>query len=237
MRADGKSLGGIGGGEADAERKAAANALGDGCDIRRNARVLEGEEAAGPPHAGLHFVADQQQAMLVAKRPQAAQECGRNNANPTLALNRFDHDRCGMRADSRLDRVEIGDRDLVKADRLGAETLQIFRLSAGCERRQSAPVESALEGQDMEPLGMAGDGVALARHLDRGLVGLRAGVREEYEIGEGRVGEPMRESLPSGIWNRFEVCQSFEPWVINASTRCGCECPSEATAMPAPKSR
>ena len=95
----------------------------------------------------------------------------------------------------RLDRVEIGDRNLVKADDLRAEALQIFRLPARGERRERAPVEGAFEGEDVEALGMAGDGVALARHLDRRLVGLRAGICEKYEIGEGRVAEAARKPL------------------------------------------
>ena len=40
-----------------------------------------------------------------------------------------------------------------------------------------------------------------------------------------------------GIRYRFDVCQSFFACVSNASTRWGWAWPSEATAMPAPKSR
>ncbi len=116
-----------------------------------------GEELAGAPDAGLHLVEDQQQAMPVADLAQAAQEIARSiDAHAALALDRLDHDRGGLRPDRRLDRGQIGDRNLVEALHLRSEAFEIFRLPAGRERRQRAAVEGALEGQDVEALGMAG---------------------------------------------------------------------------------
>ena len=80
--------------------------------------------------------------------------------------------------------AEIGDRDLIEAVDLGPEPFQIFGLAARRDRRQGAAVERALEGEDAIALAMAVDVMTPPRHLDRRLVGLGPGIREEHEIGE-----------------------------------------------------
>ena len=77
MRARRHALGGLGGGEAGADRKAAAERLGERHDVGRHAGALIGEQLAGAPDAGLHLVEHQQQAVLVAERAQRAQELRR----------------------------------------------------------------------------------------------------------------------------------------------------------------
>ena len=60
------------------------------------------------------------------------------------------------------------------------ERLLLLRLAGGRERRERAPVERAVRGDDVEPVTAT---VALAvppRQLDRALVGLGAGVAEEH---------------------------------------------------------
>ena len=54
----------------------------------------------------------------------------------------------GLRADRRLDRLEIAERHLVEAFERRPEAFEIFRIAAGRERRQRAAVEGALEGDD-----------------------------------------------------------------------------------------
>src|SRR5208282_408313 len=49
-----------------ADRKSAAERLGQRHDIRLDAGVLEREKLSGASHAGLHFVQDQQQLVAVA---------------------------------------------------------------------------------------------------------------------------------------------------------------------------
>ena len=61
------ALGRFARGEQRAKRKAAADALGRGHDVGRDAIMLIGEELAGAAHAALHFVEKQQQAVLVAE--------------------------------------------------------------------------------------------------------------------------------------------------------------------------
>ena len=146
MATDRHALGGVGGRQASAHREAAAHAFGDAHDVWRDAGVLMREQLAGAPDAGLDFVEDQQQLVLVAERPQAAQESGGNDAHAALALDRLDHDGPGGGRDGALRGFEVGDGDLVEAFDLGAEALDIFGLAAGGERRQRAAMEGAFEG-------------------------------------------------------------------------------------------
>ena len=87
------------------------------------------------------------------------------------------------------------ERNLVEAVDLRTETFEIFLLAARGDGGERAAVKRAFERQDPIALGMAVDPLAPARHLDRGLVGLGAGIGEENEIGEGRVDEAPREPL------------------------------------------
>ena len=81
------------GGETGADRKAAAERLGDRHDVGRHAGMLIGEQLAGAAHAALHFVEDQQQAVLVAELAQARAGSVRHDAHAAFALHRLDQDR------------------------------------------------------------------------------------------------------------------------------------------------
>ncbi len=223
VNADRHAARGVGGGEARAHRETAADALGDGHDVGMNPGVFIGEQAPGAPDAGLDLVEDQQQRVLVAQGAQPAQEGRRHDPHAALALDRFDEDRPGAGPDRRLDGVEVAERNLVEAVDLRAEAFDIFGLPARRDRRQRPAMEGAFEGQHAVALGMAPGRLALARHLDRRLVGLGARIGEEHEVGEGRLGEAGGEPLAPGIWNRLELCQSLAPCSASAATRCGCE--------------
>ena len=67
MRAGGHALGRLGGGKARADRKAAAERLGQCHNVGRDAGAFIGEQVAGAPDAGLHLVEHQEQAVLVAE--------------------------------------------------------------------------------------------------------------------------------------------------------------------------
>ena len=81
----------------------------------------------------------------------------RRHAHAAFALDRLDQDGGGLRADRRLDRLEVAERHLVEAVDRRAEAFEIFLLAAGRERRQRAAVERALEGDDAVALGLAVD--------------------------------------------------------------------------------
>jgi hypothetical protein len=185
--------------EAGAHWKAAADALGDGHDVGPDAGPFMGEELARTPDAGLNLVEDQKQAVLVAELPKRAQPLGRDGAHTAFALHRLDHDRARLRPDRRLQRLDIVERHLVEALHLGAEALNVLGLTAGRDRGEGAPVESALERDDVEALGLAVHRMILARHLDGGLVRLGARIGEEHHIGEGRVRQTRRELLAGRV--------------------------------------
>ena len=92
-----------------------------------------------------------------------------------------------------------------------AEAVEIFRVAAGRDGRERAAVEGALEGDDVEAVRRS----PLAEfHLRAILIvsfqRLGAGIGEEDSVGEGRFGQSAGQaSRRRGIWNRFDVCQSF----------------------------
>ncbi len=73
------ALGRLGGGEAGAEREAAAERLREPHDVGSDAAALIGEQLAGAADAGLHLVEDQEQPVIVAELAQHAQELRRHH--------------------------------------------------------------------------------------------------------------------------------------------------------------
>ena len=76
---------------------AAAERFGEAQNVRLNVFVLAGKHFAGAPHAGLHFVEDQQRAKLIAQLTHRGQ----------VALRRQDH------APFTLDRLKDHRRDII----------------------------------------------------------------------------------------------------------------------------
>ncbi len=127
----------------------------------------------------------------------------RESAHAALALNGLQQHARGLRADQRLDRVEIAEGSLVEAVDLGAETVDIFLVSAGGDGRQRAPVKSALEGDEAITLGRAVGRVEFSRGLDRAFHRFGARIGEEHAIGECRVDETPRQ--PFGLRNLKKI--------------------------------
>ena len=224
--------------EAGAERKAAAEPLGQRHDVGRDAGPLVGEQLAGAAHAGLHLVEDQQQAVLVAELAQRAEERRRDDAHAALALDRLDQDGGGLGPDRALDRFEIAERHLVEAVDRRAEAFEIFLLAGGGERRQRAAVEGALEGDDAVALGLAARRLVFARHLDRAFHRLGAGIGEEHVVGEARRAQPLGQ--PLALRNAIEIGDVPDLSRLLgrcAATSCGWAWPSALTATPEEKSR
>ena len=63
-----------------ADREAAAQALGHRHHVRLGRRLLVGPQRAGPPHAGLHLVEDQQQPVTSQRVARGRQELGAGRA-------------------------------------------------------------------------------------------------------------------------------------------------------------
>src|SRR5205085_1290012 len=185
-------------GQARTDREAAAERLGERHDVRLDAGTLIRKQLAGTPHAGLHFVENEQQGVLVGKLAQAAQKMVLRDAHAAFTLDRLDQDRGGLRPDGLLHGFKIAERDLIEAVDNGAEAFEIFFVSGSRERRERTAVERALEGDDAVTLGTAVDGVELARGLDRAFHRLRAGILEKHVVGKALLAQPVRELLLLG---------------------------------------
>ena len=203
MRAGGHALAGFRRRQTGADRKAAAERLGDGHDVGSDPGMLISEQIAGAANAGLDLVEDQQQAVVVAQLAQRAQKCVRHDAHAALAHHRLDQDGGGLGPDGLLDRIEIGERHLVEARHRRAEAVEIFLVAGRGQRRQRAAVEGALEGDDAEPLGLAAGGLIFARHLDRALDRLGAGILKKHRVGKGRRAQPVGQ--PFAFRNAIEI--------------------------------
>ncbi len=188
----------LGAGRGDAERQPGGDALGNRDDVRLQPEVLRGEHLAGAPHARLHFVDDQQDAVLPGQLAQALVELDRRDDVAAFALDRLDDDR---RHFVRRDEVheqpllDPGDRlggDLRRRDAGGgAIDVRIRRVEHArrghrpealalhgaarrqAERAEGAAVERAEERDQERALGV------VARQLDGRFVRLGARVAEE----------------------------------------------------------
>jgi hypothetical protein len=176
------------------DRQSRAQALRQRHDVRRHAPVLAREHAPAAADAGLHFVEDQQDAVLVAQRAQARQEAIGRHHVAALALDRFHQDRGDIRCrhaafEQHADVVEhrralvvageqgaigIGVRHVRHAGHRRGEAL-LLRVLAGGERQRPhrASVESAEEADEARAPG------DIARQLDRRLDRLGAGLAQE----------------------------------------------------------
>ncbi len=78
------------------KRQPGGNALGDGYDLGHDSPVLDSKHLARTPHTRLNLVVHQQDVVLVRQLPQPLVIQLRWHNVATLALNRFDKDRCDL---------------------------------------------------------------------------------------------------------------------------------------------
>jgi hypothetical protein len=157
-----------------------------------------GEEFACAPDTRLHFVENQQEAMLVAQLAQTLQALRRHRTDTALALDRLNEDGARLGANGFLQSLMIAERHLIKAFDLGAETVEIFLLATGGNGRQRAAMESAFKSDDAEFFRMAVRRLLFARHFDRAFHRLRTRIGEEDEIRERPVHKTLRKLLAFG---------------------------------------
>src|SRR5712691_2272149 len=85
-----ESTGGFRGNEQRADRQSVREPLRERDGIRLHAEPLPGEEAAGPPHPGLHLVEDEQRAVRVRELARLFEEAHGCRVDPALALDRLE---------------------------------------------------------------------------------------------------------------------------------------------------
>ena len=151
-----------------------------------------GEQATGAANAALYLVEHEQDALLIAKRPQVPQEGPGDFAHAALAHDRLDHDACGSVANGGLNGVNIAGRDMVEAFDGRAEALEMLGLAAGRDCGKRPAVKGALEGNEAVALRCSLTEMIAARDLHRALNRLCARVGEEHIFGEGFLAEPRR---------------------------------------------
>ena len=96
-----------------------------GHDAAADVRELVGEPGAGPAHAGLHLVEDQQRAVLGRELAGERQVAGRERPDAGLALDRLDEQRGDLVAVDRergLERLGVAERHELDAARAAART-------------------------------------------------------------------------------------------------------------------
>src|ERR1043166_9009699 len=100
--------------------------------------------------AGLHFIEQQQEPGLGAKFAKSQQIFRRPRRDPTLALDRLDQDRRGLRRDCRAHRFEIVERYLAKSGNHRLETFFYFLLPGCRDPGQRSAMERAIRRENLE---------------------------------------------------------------------------------------
>ena len=184
------------GGEAGAQWKAAGNALGGRQDVRLHAIQLMRIELAGAPHAALHLVQHQHQILFVADVAQAGQEFLAGRTDTAFALDRFDQEAGGVRANGSARRFQIVKLHIFEARQQWQEALVHLVLIGGADGGHGAAVEGHGKGDDLGPVRIAALALMIgARGLDRAFHRLGPGIGEEHRIGKGRVHDHLRQPL------------------------------------------
>ena len=160
--------------QAGAHREAAADALGAGQDVGRDAILLIGVERAGAGDAALHLVEHQHQVALVAGLAKALDERLAGRADAALALHRLEQEAGGIVVDRRQRRVEIVELDDLEAGQQRREAVAQLVLIGGADRRHRPPVEGVGEGDQVMLVRVALGMVVAPRGLDRALDRFRA---------------------------------------------------------------
>ena len=180
-----------------ADGHTSGDGLGGGQNVGLDAGfgpVLGGEHPAGTAEAALHFVGDEEDAVVVADLPQGLHPFNGSGDEAALALEGLHHDGGhgvggGAFLEDVIDAVdvvldglcfghlsgvavEIGELCTIHALSQGAHVGGIGLLGGHGHGQQGAAMEGAGEGDDVGTLGVA------AGHLDGVLVGLGAGVGE-----------------------------------------------------------
>ena len=193
--------------DAGADRQPAAQPLGQGEHVRPDLLRLVREPGAGAPDAALDLVQHQQRARRVAGRAGRAQVAGRRRQHAALAQAGLQEHRRHVRAGRRPQRggVAVGHEPNVKAE--WAERLPDGTLAGQRQGAHGAAVEAALGGDEHR----AGRALGAADQLDRGLVGLGAGVGEEHPAGRRRAASaaarPARSRPRAGTgWRCARAC-------------------------------
>lgn len=162
-----------------AHGQAVGESLGHADDVRPDAVSLESPEFTGAAHAGLHFIADEQNAAFMAQFFHAAHVVIIKRKHAGFALDAFHHDSAGLVVDCSLQGVEVIGRYLLEASGHGSETIHKIGPSCGGQGAKRASVETARQGNDIRRVAAGYLSGIAAGELDGRLVSLGSGVAEK----------------------------------------------------------
>ena len=184
MGAGGQHAGHVLPAEHGADRHAVGERLGQGHDVGLDPGVLVGPQAAGPTHAGLDLVEDQQRARGITELAQPRQVVLVGHVDAALALDRLHQDGGGAIVDRPFHRAQVVVGDVLEPRHERLEAVLVLGLAGGGDGGERPAVERVVGGDDLVPIGGQPLLGVLAGELERGLVRLGPGVREEHAVGE-----------------------------------------------------
>src|SRR5262245_43089876 len=174
-----------------ADRHAVGKRFRERHDVRLDPVVLIGPEPPGPRDAGLDLVDDEERARLVAELAQPAQVVVVGQVHAALALDAFHDDASGAVVDRALHRAQVVVGHVLEAGHQGLKAVLVLLLAGRRQGREGAPVERVAGGHELDAVRRDPLACILAGDLERRLVGLGAGVREEHAVGERMLDEQL----------------------------------------------
>ena len=152
------------GGHGRADRDPARERFRQYQEVGDHAPALEGEQPAGPPHTGLHFVQPEEGSDRGRAGARRREELGGGHVDPALPLDRFEEHQGGPLIDSGRERGYVVERDVDEPWNERFERLAKLLAPRRAERPERAAVEPPHRRNDLRPSGRrAGE---LDRRLD-----------------------------------------------------------------------
>ena len=162
---------------------ASAEGFGQAHEIGRDAIMFAAKHLAGAPHAGLHFIEDEERAELVAERAHARQIIVVGNVYAALALDRLQKNRAHVLADCTAGRHHVAQREKIVEGHVfdvrkhRPKRTTKLRFSACGERTVALAVKAFSRRNDRLFCGIEG-----SREFERAFHGFRSAIAEEAEV-------------------------------------------------------
>ena len=180
-------------GQNAAHGQSPGNALGEGRHVRQNAVLLEGEEAARPPYAGLDLVHQQQPVLLRAQSGNGLHIVTVQGQHAALALDQLHHDGTHVVPRRGLQGGKVVGVGIPEPLGEGEEIVVEHVLAGGRQGGDGAAVEGVVQSDDGGTAPAVLVEAVLSRQLNHALVGLAAAVGEEYAAHAGPLAEDLRQ--------------------------------------------
>ena len=156
------------------------------------------KELTRPRRAALHFIIDEENAVLIAHIAQTAQAFWRQGAHPAFALHRLDKNSGCLIRDSRFQRLMIPKFQMGETGQGRAKAFEIFRIACRIHGGKSAAMKGAFESNDFIALWITFAEMIAARAFHRELEAFRARVlKKDFISPRERVAILLRQGFLS----------------------------------------